>query len=123
MKTFIQNGDCLTVPAPAGGTRSGELYKVGAIIGVAATTEPAGALVVLKLGGVFKLPKLAAESWAMGDRLYMAVDTRLLTNTPLANLVLVGMAIAPASNPSATGACRLNGIAAPAEIEAGLEGK
>ncbi|MCQ9423370.1 DUF2190 family protein [Pseudomonas sp. LJDD11] len=123
MQTFIQNGDCLTVPAPAGGTRSGELYKVGAIIGVAATTEPAGALVVLKLGGVFKLPKLAAESWAMGDRLYMDVATRLLTNTPLASLVLVGMATEPAPNQAGAGVCRLNGIAAPAEIEAQLEGK
>lgn len=48
MKTFIQHGDMLTVPAPAGGAVSGKLYKVGAILGVAATTVTEGQPVELK---------------------------------------------------------------------------
>jgi predicted RecA/RadA family phage recombinase len=92
MKTFIQSGDCITVIAPAGGTVSGELYKVGAFIGVAATTEVAGASVVLKLCGVFGLTKISAQAWAQG------VATEI------------------AANPSATGACRLNGVSAPAPV-------
>lgn len=116
MKTFIQHGDCLTVPAPAGGTTSGELYKVGAIIGVAATTELVGAPVVLKLDGVFGLTKTSAQAWAVGDLLYMNTTTRALTNVSATGLVLVGMATEIAANPSATGACRLNGVSAPAPV-------
>ena len=116
MKTFIQHGDCLTVPAPAGGTVSGELYKVGAIIGVAATTEVAGAPVVLKLDGVFGLTKISAQAWAIGEPIYMNTSSRALTNVSAAGLVLVGAATEVAANPSTTGACRLNGVSAPAAV-------
>ena len=116
MKTFIQHGDCLTVIAPAGGTISGELYKVGAIIGVAATSEVAGAQVVLKLDGVFGLTKTSAQAWAVGDLLFMNTTTRALTNVSATGLVLAGVATEVAANPSATGACRLNGVSAPAAV-------
>jgi predicted RecA/RadA family phage recombinase len=116
MKTFIQHGDCLTVPVPAGGTNSGELYKVGGIIGVAATTEVAGAQVVLKLDGVFGLTKVSAQAWAVGDLIYMNTTSRSLTNVSATGLVLVGVATDVAANPSATGACRLNGVSAPAAV-------
>ncbi|MDR9749852.1 DUF2190 family protein [Pseudomonas sp. SZMC_28357] len=116
MKTFIQHGDCLTVIAPAGGTNSGELYKVGGIIGVAATTEAAGAQVVLKLDGVFGLTKVSAQAWAVGDLIYMNTTSRSLTNVSATGLVLVGVATEVAANPSATGACRLNGVSAPAAV-------
>jgi predicted RecA/RadA family phage recombinase len=116
MKTFIQHGDCLTVLAPAGGTTSGELYKVGAIVGVAATTELVGAPVVLKLDGVFGLTKTSAQAWAVGDLLFMNTTTRALTNVSATGLVMVGMATEVAANPSATGACRLNGVSAPAAV-------
>lgn len=116
MKTFIQHGDCLTVPAPAGGTVSGELYKVGSIVGVAATTEAAAAPVALKLDGVFGLNKISAQAWAIGDPIYMNTTSRALTNVSATGLVLVGMATEVAANPSATGACRLNGVSAPAAV-------
>ncbi len=116
MKTYIQAGDCLTVAAPAGGTVSGELYKVGAIIGVAATTEAAGAAVVLKTNGVFDLTKTSAQAWAVGDLIFMNTTTRALTNVSATGLVLAGMATEVEANPSATGACRLNGVSAPAPV-------
>lgn len=116
MKTFIQRGDCLPVPAPAGGTNSGELYKVGSIIGVAATTEVATAPVVLKLDGVFSLTKISAQAWAIGDPIYMNIASRALTNVSAAGLVLVGLATEVAANPSTVGACRLNGVSAPAAV-------
>lgn len=116
MKTFIQHGDSITVPAPAGGTNSGEIYKVGAIIGVAATTELVGAPVVLKLDGVFGLTKISAQAWAVGDLIYMNTTSRALTNVSATGLVLVGVATDVAANPSATGACRLNGVTAPVAV-------
>lgn len=116
MKTYIQAGDCLTVPAPVGGTISGELYKVGAIVGVAATTEIAGAPVVLKTTGVFDLTKISAQAWGVGDLLFMNTTSRALTNVSATGLVLVGLAVEVEANPSATGACRLNGVSAPAPV-------
>lgn len=116
MKTYIQAGDCVTVPAPAGGTISGELYKVGAIIGVAATTEAVGAPVVLKTTGVFDLTKISAQAWGIGDLLFMNTTSRALTNVSATGLVLVGLATEVEANPSATGACRLNGVSAPAPV-------
>lgn len=116
MKTFIQHGDCITVPAPAGGTLSGEIYKVGSIVGVAATAEEAGASVVLKLCGVFGLNKINAQAWAIGDPVFMNTTSRVLTNVSAAGLVLVGVATEVAANPSTVGACRLNGVSAPAAV-------
>ncbi len=116
MKSFIQHGDIITVIAPAGGTVSGELYKVGGIIGVAGTTEVAGATVALKLDGVFELGKINAQAWAVGDPVYMNTTSRALTNVSAAGLVLVGMATEPATNPSTFGRCRLNGVSAPAAV-------
>ena len=43
MKNFIQPGDVVTVTTPAGGVTSGQLVIVAAIVGVAATTQLAGA--------------------------------------------------------------------------------
>ncbi|WP_448682590.1 DUF2190 family protein [Pseudomonas nicosulfuronedens] len=116
MKSFIQHGDCITVPAPAGGTISGQLYKVGAFVGVAATTEAAGDLVVLKLNGVFELTKISAQAWAVGDLVYMNTGSRSLTNASASGLVLVGAATEVAANPSAVGRVRLNGASAPAAV-------
>lgn len=116
MKNFIQAGGNLTVIAPSGGTVSGGLYKVGAIVGVAATTEAVGDPVVLKTDGVFDLTKTSAQAWAVGDLLYMNTTSRSLSNVSATGLVLVGMATEVAANPSATGACRLNGVSAPAPV-------
>lgn len=116
MKNYIQAGDNLTVVAPSGGTVSGGLYKVGAIIGVAATTEAAGDPVALKTCGVFDLKKTSAQAWAVGDLVFMNTTTRDVTNVSATGLVLVGVATEIAVNPSATGACRLNGVSAPAAV-------
>lgn len=116
MKTFIQNGDMITVSAPAGGTVSGKIYKVGAFIGVAATTEAAGDPVQLKLTGVFELGKTSAQAWAIGDLVYMNTANGTLSNASAAGLVMIGVATEVAANPSAVGRVRLNGVSAPAAV-------
>ncbi|PTT92819.1 hypothetical protein DBR29_08265, partial [Pseudomonas sp. HMWF005] len=85
-------------------------------IGVAATTEAAGDPVVLKTRGVFDLKKTSAQAWAVGDLVFMNTTTRDVTNVSATGLVLVGVATEIAVNPSATGACRLNGVSAPAPV-------
>ena len=71
---------------------------------------------VLKLDGVFGLTKTSAQAWAVGDLLFMNTTSRALTNVSATGLVLVGVATEVAANPSATGACRLNGVSAPAPV-------
>ncbi|MGQ7957678.1 DUF2190 family protein [Pseudomonas sp. SP16.1] len=109
MKNFVQHGDMITVPAPTGGTVSGQLYRVNGLIGVAATTEAEGDPVELKTTGCFDLGKTSAQAWAVGEPIYAIAATNVLTNVAGTGNYLVGVATAVASNPSATGRVRLNG--------------
>lgn len=106
---FIQPGEHLTVVSPVGGTVSGQMYKVGSIIGVAQTTTVAGENVVLSVDGVYEVPKVSAQAWAVGDPVYFVVASRLLTNVSATGHFLVGVATEVASNPSGVGRARLNG--------------
>ncbi len=106
---YIQPGEHLTVAAPAGGTVSGQMYKVGSIIGVAQTTRNATENVVLSVDGVYAVPKVSAQAWAVGDSLYFVVASSLLTNVSAAGHFLVGVATEVAANPSGVGRARLNG--------------
>jgi len=63
MNNYIQNGDTLTVTAPAT-VASGDFVQVGRIRGVAVTSAASGAQVELKTTGVFRLPKLGSEAFA-----------------------------------------------------------
>ncbi len=68
MKNFVQPGVYgLPVIAPAAGAVSGQVVIVGKIIGVAATTQPAGAEVEIACEGVFDLAKVPADVHAQGD--------------------------------------------------------
>jgi predicted RecA/RadA family phage recombinase len=61
MKNYIQEGDTLTVTAPAV-VKSGELVQVGRIRGVAVTDAASGAQVELRTTGVYLLEKLGQRS-------------------------------------------------------------
>ena len=108
-KDKLAAGDCITLPAPAGGTVSGDLYKVGGLVGVAATTEAEGKDVVLKTTGVFELDKISAQAWAIGDVIYMNGTSRMATNVSASGLFRIGVVTEVAANPSAVGRVRLDG--------------
>lgn len=107
MKSFIQKGDVLTFVAPYAVT-SGAPFKVGALVAVAVTTAAAGAAVEGKLEGVFSLPKVSAQAWAVGDKIYWDDTAKLMTTVDTDN-TLVGAATEAATNPSATGTVYLDG--------------
>ena len=109
MQNYIQPGKTLTVTAPAGGCTSGKAYKVGGIIGVAATTVAAGEQAELQVEGVFELEKVSAQAWTEGAPIYFNTANGLVTSVSAAGLFLVGVATAVAANPSAVGTVRLNG--------------
>lgn len=79
MKIYVKPGVMLTVTAPTGGVTSGDLVRVGDIIGVAATTESAGDEVEVQTQGVFDLAKEAGLAVAEGDALYFDEANSVLT--------------------------------------------
>lgn len=106
MKNFKQPGKTLTATAPTGGVVSGNPYKIGNIVGVAAFSAAEGAPFELELGGVYEFAKNSAEAWAFGDAIYMT-SGGIMTTTASGN-TKVGVATAVAANPSGTGFVRLN---------------
>lgn len=109
MKSFIQTGDIVTVTAPAT-TAAGDLVAVGDIIGVACTDAASGAEVEIKTTGVFAVKKTSAQAWASaGLTIYRDASTGLATTTAGSNPP-IGVNLATAANPSATGTVRLNGV-------------
>jgi predicted RecA/RadA family phage recombinase len=109
MKTFVQRGDVLSLVAPYA-VASGNPFKVGAIVAVAVTTAVNGGAVEGMLKGVFTLPKVSAQAWAVGDKIYWDDTAQLMTKTASGN-TLVGVATEVAANPSPTGNVLLHGAA------------
>ena len=104
MRNFIQEGNALTITAPAGGTISGQPVVVGKIFFVASETVPAGTRTVGWRKGVYQLGKTNAQAWAQGDALYWDAANSLVTNVNAGGALLpVGWAADPAANPSPLG--------------------
>lgn len=107
MKNYITPGDNITVTAAADIT-SGQLVVVGSLIGVAQATVLSGELVVLVREGVFELPKVSAQAWTQGVKVYWDSGASNVTTTSSGN-TLIGVAAAVAANPSSTGLVLLDG--------------
>jgi predicted RecA/RadA family phage recombinase len=105
MKNFIQCGDTLTAPAPAGCV-SGSAHLIGAMFGIAVYDAEVGEPAEFKTTGVFLLPKTAAEQWVPGDAINWIVAT---SKVGKGTGLLIGYAADFALNPSDAGAVRLDG--------------
>lgn len=70
MKNYIQDGDVLSLTAPAGGVVSGSTYKIGDIICVAVADAAVGETFQGKTEGVFDLPVAAADTPTVGAIAY-----------------------------------------------------
>ena len=110
MKTYIQNGHVITVPAPAGGITSGEGLIVGNIFGIATYSAAEGDPLELAATGVYKLPKASAAVLAVGARVAWD-DTAKEVTTPAAGRFPIGIAIEAAGNGITSVAVRLDGVA------------
>lgn len=109
MKNFIQNGEVITVTAPAD-VSSGDMVVVGSIHGVAQADALSGDPVELVRRGVFTLPKVSAQAWTQGAKIYWHPTNENATTTA-SGAVLVGVATEAAANPSDTGTVLLDGAA------------
>ena len=96
-----------TLTAPAA-VVSGQLIKIGSIIGVAAGAAASGASVDVVTYGVFDLAKVSTDDIAVGVVVYHRTSDNLVTTTASGNTRL-GVAVTAAGNPSGTVAVRLNG--------------
>ena len=107
MKNWVQEGKTITVSAPYD-VDSGEACLVGLLFGVAAFDADSAGEVEIVTEGVFDLAKVSAQAWTAGAAIYWDDTAKNCTTTASGNM-FVGVALAAADNPSATGRVRLNG--------------
>lgn len=107
MKNFIQRGEVVTLAAPYD-VASGAGLLVGSVFGVATSGALSGATVEVALCGVYELAKTSAQAWTVGAKIYWDDTAKVCTTVNTSN-TLIGVAVAAAANPSATGLVRLNG--------------
>jgi predicted RecA/RadA family phage recombinase len=106
MKNFIQLGKSIDIAAPAGGVTSGLVVILGSLIGVSSVTAPEGEMVAIQTEGVYDLPKTSAQAWTVGAKIYWDATNKVATTTATSN-TLIGIAVAAAANPSASGWVKL----------------
>ena len=107
MKTYIQKGENLTIPAPYNVTSGGGV-KSGLIFGVASGDAASGADVDVVTQGVFDLPKVSTNVFAIGAAAYWDDTAKLITSTSSGNQK-VGVTTEAVGNPSGSVNVRLNG--------------
>lgn len=108
MRNYIMPGEHLTIVAAAAIT-SGQLVVAGDIVGVAQGAAEIGESVVLVRRGVFELPKVDAQAWSVGAKVYWDAAAGVVTTDDAGNK-LIGAAAEAAANPSAFGAVLLDGV-------------
>ena len=112
MKTFVQPGNTVSLPSPAGGVLSGQPMLCGSIFGVAAWDQPFDAtLVEVGCEGVYDLPKTSGQAFTVGAPVYFNPSAKQVTGVAAANY-LIGAATEAAASGAATARVRLNGTAA-----------
>lgn len=104
-RNFIQAGHNLTIPAPAS-VLSGGVVIAGDIRGVALIDAAAGAPVDVCVVGCWELPKVAANAFTLGAKVYWNATESLATTTASGN-TLLGYAIEAAQADSAAVKVRL----------------
>jgi len=109
MKTFIQEGNIVSVTAAAN-IASGDGVLVGSIFGVAAADAVAGEEVEIATTGVYELPKLSTAVIAQGGRVAWD-DTAKEIVPPGIGLYPVGTATEAAGSGVTKVKVRLDGIA------------
>lgn len=111
MKTFIQNGDMITIAAPAN-VSAGQLCRVGQLAGVAATAALSGQPVEIATEGVFDVTKAGSQAWTVGQAIYgVGTTTLVATTATTTGNIFLGVAVAAVGSGAGetTGRIRLNG--------------
>ena len=110
MKNYIQEGNVLTLIAPAGGVVSGKAYLIGLLVVVASFSANGGEEFEGYTVGVFELGKAVADAPAQGDKAYWD-DTGKEVTTVALNNTLFGVFTKAQANGDTTGHIRLGLVA------------
>lgn len=108
---YVAPGDVVVVTSPASYS-SGDGVLLGQFFGIALTDGGSGDDLPIQLTGVWDIAKTSAQAWAVGDAIYWDDATSLCTTANTG--INIGVAVAVAANPSATGRVRLAGHLQPA---------
>lgn len=109
MKTFVQEGDVITLtPTAAVAAGVGFLFGAG-LFGVALNDVAANAPGEFRITGVINVAKTSALAISVGDRLFWDAANKVVNKTAAAQ-VCIGVAVAAAANPSASVAVRLGSV-------------
>ena len=88
MINFVQPGGVVAVVAAAD-VKGGDIVKIGNLAGVAAYDAATGAIVEIAIEGVFDLKKAtAADTYAVGDRVYSGTGGAAKTGTGAIGIVV-----------------------------------
>lgn len=111
MQSFVQPGNILPVIAPYDRASPGLPVLVGSLFGVTKAAAASGAPVTVEIVGVHEIPKVSAQAWTQGAKIYWDDAAKLCTTSSASGAnQYVGVATVAAANPSATGFVRLNGF-------------
>lgn len=106
---FVQNGDIITVTAPAA-VSSGDGVLVGNLFGVALTDAASGASVNIQTRGVWTLPKLSTAVIAAGGAVsWDATGDECVA--PGTGAYPIGTAVVAAGDGATSVTVRLDGVA------------
>jgi predicted RecA/RadA family phage recombinase len=97
MKNYVQKGDVIPVVAGVGGIASGDVVKVGSLIGVAVTSAAQNETASVSLTGVCEVKKKTTDVITQGEPLYWDATNAEMTETASGN-TLAGYAWAGAGN-------------------------
>lgn len=108
-RNYVNDGEIVTITAPAGGTYAGKAMLIGSLFGIAADNVAEGERFALGVEGVFVLDK-DGSAIAAGARVYWDNDAGRITTTAAGNYP-VGVATEAASAGAEEVAVRLDGVA------------
>lgn len=109
MKNYVQDGETITLVAPAA-LASGDGVLVGGFFGIAANAAASGANVEVKLNGVYQITALSTDTGAVGTKVYWDNTNKRITTTASGNSLVGALTVAKA-NGDTTATVRLNGVA------------
>jgi predicted RecA/RadA family phage recombinase len=101
---------------PSTGMVSGDVYKIGSMVGVAGFTTQTTlnsitttVIGVLWVTGVYTLPKKTGAVWTIGELLYWDNQLGVCSTVDDSTDVVIGVAVSAQASGDVTGAVRLNG--------------
>jgi len=106
MKNYRAPGASMTVVAPAGGCKSGDIVIVGKIFGVAGFDAAAGALVQIhNAGGIYQFPKKTGTAWVNGNDIFWDPANKWCHTVTSTGAIKIGVALGapPAYTAAASG--------------------